>query len=172
MEQQVFETLKNRRSIRKFKKEQLTEAQLEKLVQAAQFAPSGMNKQSRQITVLQDQTRIEKLRAAIGRALNRPDYELFGADTLILLSDNADNHLGLADCACSLENIFLMATAMGLGSCWVNQLRDICDVPPVRALLDDFGVPATHRVWGIAALGVPDEAPELHAKACSVHYAR
>ena len=171
MEQQVFENLKNRRSIRKFTDQPLTDGQLEKLVQAAQFAPSGMGKQSRQITVLRDAGRIEKLREAIERILERTNYSFFGAGTLVLLSDDKDNHLGCQDCSCALQNIFLMAAAMGLGSCWVNQLLDLSDNPEIRAMLNDFGIPDNHRVWGIAALGVPAQAGNVPAKRCPVHYA-
>lgn len=49
-----------------------------------------------------------------------------------------------------LENIFLQAWDLGLGACWINQARDICDDERVRAVLRRFGVPETHIVWGIA----------------------
>ena len=49
-----------------------------------------------------------------------------------------------------LENIFLQARDLGLGACWINQARDICDDERVRAVLRRFGVPETHIVWGIA----------------------
>lgn len=168
--EQIFEILKNRRSVRKYKANPLSETQMEKLVQAAQFAPSGVNRQTRQITVVQDPVHIEQLRAAMSQVLERPTYSFFGAPALLMLSDRADNPLGCADCSCSLENVFLLATAMGLGSCWINQLREICDQPSIRPVLDALGIPANHRVWGIAALGQPDEEPKAHDKLCPVHY--
>lgn len=57
------------------------------------------------------------------------------------------------DCACALENIFLAAKSLGIGSCWINQLRQTCDDPDVRAFLTKLGVPENHKVYGCAALG-------------------
>ena len=45
------------------------------------------------------------------------------------------------DCACALENIFLAAKSLGIGSCWINQLGQTCDDPDVRAFLTKLGVP-------------------------------
>ena len=58
-----------------------------------------------------------------------------------------------ADNACAMQNIMLAAHAMDVASVWINQLKDTCDDPAVRALLTEFGVPQDHKVYGIAALG-------------------
>lgn len=54
-----------------------------------------------------------------------------------------------------LENIFLAAHSYGIGSVWINQLQEICDRPPIRAILAAWGIPADHVVYGFAALGYP-----------------
>ena len=64
------------------------------------------------------------------------------------------------DCACAMQNIFLAAKSLGIGSCWINQLGQTCDDPDVRAFLMKLGVPENHRVYGCAALGyAPEGAP-------------
>lgn len=64
------------------------------------------------------------------------------------------------DCACALQNIFLAAKSLGIGSCWINQLGQTCDDPDVRAFLTQLGIPENHRVYGCAALGyAPTDAP-------------
>lgn len=46
------------------------------------------------------------------------------------------------------------------GSCWINQLRETCDVPEVRALLTEYGVPEDHIVVCSAAIGyIEKETP-------------
>lgn len=47
------------------------------------------------------------------------------------------------DCACALQNIFLAAKSLGIGSCWINQLGQTCDDPDVRAFLTGLGIPET-----------------------------
>lgn len=64
----------------------------------------------------------------------------------------------------ALENIFLAAHALGVGSVWINQLRDFCDVPEVRALLHEYGVPDGHAVYGSAALGYAKKPPRITEK--------
>lgn len=69
------------------------------------------------------------------------------------------------DCACALENIFLAAKSLGIGSCWINQLGQTCDDPDVRAFLTKLGVPESHKVYGCAALGyAPADAPVKEKK--------
>ena len=86
-------------------------------------------------------------------------YNFYGPDALILASNAKDNPHGQADCACALENIFLAAHALGIGSVWINQLNGICDEPAVRAVLTKLQIPENHIVWGMAALGYAEEKP-------------
>jgi nitroreductase len=74
---------------------------------------------------------------------------------LIIASNKRDNPLGVQDCSCALENIFLAAHSLGIGSVWINQFRTICDVPEVRKALDDIRIPSDHIIVGCAALGYP-----------------
>ena len=47
----------------------------------------------------------------------------------------------------------LRTYSYGVGSVWINQLGAVCDDEKVRAMLDEFGIPSDHVVYGIAALG-------------------
>lgn len=76
---------------------------------------------------------------------------------LIIPSNNADSPYGRDDNACALENIFLAAHSMGIGSVWINQLNGICGDPNVRKLLTRFEIPSDHIVFGMAALGYSAE---------------
>ena len=79
---------------------------------------------------------------------------------LIIPSNERESRWGREDNACALENIFLAAHALGIGSVWINQLQGICDVPEIRAMLHEFGIPENHVVYGMAALGYAKEEPE------------
>ena len=68
------------------------------------------------------------------------------------------------DCACAMQNIFLAAKSLGIGSCWINQLGQTCDDPDVRAFLTKLGIPENHRVYGCAALGYAAAAPMKEKK--------
>lgn len=156
----VMETILARRSVRAFEKKEIPEEVLGQLLNAAIYAPSGRGLQTWQFTAVTDRAKIQKLAAAVGKELGRDGYTMYGPEVIIIPSNERTSPYGVEDNACALENIFLAAHSFGVGSVWINQLRDICDAGPVRSLLNEWGVPENHVVYGIAALGYPAPAPE------------
>ena len=155
---EVLNNILTRRSIRKFKPEQIKDEELDLILKAAIYASSGMNKQSWKFTVLQNKEKIEVLAKVVREKLGRNEgYNFYAPPTLILVSNDRENSNGLADSSCALENIFLMANSLGIGSCWINQLKTICDEEEVRELLNEFEIPENHIVWGMASIGYPDQ---------------
>ena len=162
---EVLQNILTRRSVRSFKEEQIKDEELELILKAGTYAPSGMNKQSWQFTVVQNKEKIELLAKVVREALQRDaGYNFYAPPTLIMLSNEKDNVNGLADCACALENIFLMANSLEIGSCWINQLRTICDEKEVREVLRSFEIPENHIVWGMAAIGYPNSIAKEHER--------
>lgn len=150
----AIENLMTRRSVRRFTGREISRENLETITDAARYAPSGRNKQLWKFTVLKNKTLMTELAHRIADCLGGDDkYCFYGPDALILASNEKSNPHGLADCACALENIFLAAHALGIGSVWINQLNGICEEPKIRELLTELGIPETHVVWGMAALG-------------------
>ena len=162
---EVLQNMLTRRSVREFKKEQIKDEELDLILKAGIYAPSAMNKQSWQFTVVQNKEKIELLAKVIRDSLGRDaGYNFYAPPTLIMLSNEKDNPEGQADCACALENIFLMANSLGIGSCWINQLKTICDEKEVREVLISFGIPENHTVWGMASIGYPNGAAKEHER--------
>ena len=151
--------IETRRSIRGFEERKLDREQLTVLAEAARSAPTAMNQQTRRITVLQNKEMMEKLRAAVAAELGNAGYSFYAPDALIIPSDGRDACMPVQNCSCALENVFLAAHAIGLGSVWINQLNGICDRPGVRAVLDELKIPREHLVWGMAAVGYAAAPP-------------
>lgn len=155
---EVLSNIMSRRSIRAFITDKnIAKSDLESIATSAIYAPSGMNKQAWQFTVIQNKDKISALCDVIGRALNRENYDMYKPNAIIITSyDKENKRLGELDCACALENMFLCAHSLGIGSVWINQLRDCCDDTQVRSLLTTFGIPENHSACGICALGYSD----------------
>ena len=114
---------------------------------------------------MQDKALLEKLACLVADAVGAgSDYNFYRPDALILLSDTSENPLAVEDCACALENIFLAAESLGIGSVWINQFRGICGRPEIRRALSALGLPEDHNVWGCAALGYPAQPNETPRK--------
>ncbi|MDO5016223.1 MAG: nitroreductase family protein [Eubacteriales bacterium] len=152
----IFEVMANRRSCRKFSEEKVARAELEKIVLAGQEAPTAMNKQNLRFTVLRKQEDIAKLQTALAKALDRPDYlGFYNAPNMILVSGPKDSINIFADTGCAMQNMMLAASALGLGSCWINQFREHCEHEAVRDLLKAFKIPEDHFVAAGLVVGKP-----------------
>lgn len=158
----IMENILTRKSIRAFEEKPIPADELQQILQAAIYAPSGMGRQTWQFTAVTSREKIQKLCSAVGQELGREGYDMYQPEVLIIPSNDRDSRWGVEDNACALENIFLAAHSFGIGSVWINQLRDTCDCPSVRAILKEWGIPDSHVVYGIAALGyaAPSEAKE------------
>ena len=157
----VIQNIYTRRSVRAFEDKKIPKDALEVIADVARYAPSGMNRQEWRFTVVQDKVLVKKLAKVITEELDRgPDYNFYGADTLIITSAPRDAKYALEDCACALQNMFLAAHSLGIGSVWINQLKGICDVPAVRTVLDEINIPAENICNGIAALGYEKSEPK------------
>lgn len=168
---EVLENILTRRSVRSFSDKPVGTEELETIIKAGMYAPSGMNRQTWQFTAIRNAGLIEKLAQAIREQIGKgEEYNFYGAKALVLVSNERDNSNGLADSACALENMFLMAHALGIGSVWINQMKTICDVPSVRAVMEELQIPGDHIVWGIAALGYADGEPKQVEKKAVVKY--
>ena len=142
----VIENLLTRRSVRSFRDQAISEEDLQLILKTAAYAPSGMGKQTWKFTAVTDRAKIQKLAAAIAQELKRENYDMYNPQVLIIPSNERESIWGKEDNACALENIFLAAHSLGIGSVWINQL-------------DEFEIPADHVVYGMAALGYPAAEP-------------
>lgn len=169
---EVMKNIKSRRSCRAFTEREIAKEDLEQILEAGIYAPNAMNRQSWRFTVLENRENIQKLAKTIARVLDRGEgYNFYDPKVFVLVSNERDNRNGEADCAVALENMFLAAEDLGIGSCWINQLKGICDEPEIRQLLDSYGIPENHLVWGCAALGyAAGPAKEPVKDASVIHY--
>lgn len=156
---ETIQTILTRRSIRAFQERPIPAADLELIVQAALHAPSGMGLQTWQFTVVSNPEKIQKLAGAIAAKLGRDGYDMYRPAALIIPSNSKESRFGKEDNACALENIFLAAHSLGIGSVWINQLQGICDEPEIRSILKEFQIPDDHVVYGMAALGYAAAEP-------------
>ncbi|NPA98797.1 MAG: nitroreductase family protein [Crenarchaeota archaeon] len=148
---ELIEFLRSRRSIRRFKKEKVPMDLIKKILDVARYAPSAHNSQPWRFIVIDDRELLDKLSKMHGggRPLrNAPQAIVVACD------ERASPDSYLLDCANATIYVQLAAHALGLGTVWIQTMRNIDDI---RKLLDmpDHIVPAS-----ILAIGYPDEKPE------------
>ena len=162
-----------RRSVRRYRPEQLPQAELETILEAGLYAPSARNTQPWHLTVLRGTSVIDELtkevKTATARMAENPYKERvaadaytvnFGAPTFVVVAISTESLAPEADAALVLGNMFIAAHSLGIGSCWINQLNPLNDEPGFRAHLTKLGVPEGYRIYGCACFGYPESTPE------------
>lgn len=166
---EILENIKARRSVRAYTDQQVSEEDLLAILEAGAYAPSGMHLETWHFTAIQDNDKLTKLNERIkGAFAKSEDAHLqerghsktyccyYHAPTLVIVSNEPTQWWAGMDCACAIENMFLAAQSLGIGSCWINQLGMTCDDPEVREFITSLGVPENHKVYGCVALGYTD----------------
>ncbi|MBR4949926.1 MAG: nitroreductase [Clostridia bacterium] len=157
---EIINNILTRRSVRSFNSKKIEKEKLDLIMKSAIYAPSARNFQTWKFAVIQDKAIISSLAKIIKEALNRDEgYNFYNPDVMILCANKLDNKNGLADCACALQNIFLAAHSLSIGSVWINQFKDAKDDPELKKLLLQLGIHEDYAVWGAAALGYYDDEP-------------
>lgn len=156
---EVFEAIKKRRSIRRFdSSRQISEEQIEKLLEAARWAPSAGNLQSWFFVVVKDQETKEKLvEAAWGQDFiaEVPVVIVSCADLKRSASrygDRGETLYAIQDTTIASQNICLTATEMGLGTVWVGAFAE----EEVSRILE---LPENLHPIAILPIGYPAESP-------------
>lgn len=164
MKQETLNSLKERRSIRSYEERQITEEELNAVLEAGMYAPTGMGKQSPKMVVVQDkETRDElsRLNASIMGVETDPFY---GAPTVIVVFADSNVFTYKEDGSLVMGNLLLGAYAAGLGSCWIHRAKEVFELPEGKELMKKWGIPENYAGIGNCILGyakgeIPKAAP-------------
>lgn len=162
---ETLKTIRTRRSIRKYKAEQISDTELNAILEAGTWAPTGMGAQSPVMVVVQDKETLELLSAANAEIQGRPGTDPFyGAPTAVVVLADGEKANWLQDGSLVMGNLMLAAASLGVGSCWINRAKEYFDLPEGKELLRKWNLPETLRGVGTCILGyaegdVPNPKP-------------
>lgn len=159
---ETLQDLKTRRSIRKFKPDMVAEEQLEAILEAGMYAPTGMGAQSPLMVVIQDSETMDQLRRMNGAVMGNPDANPFyGAPMMILVLADKSRHTYVEDGSLVMGNLMNAAHAVGVDSCWIHRAREEFESEEGKALLAKWGIKGDYAGIGHCILGYAEEpAPE------------
>lgn len=186
----VATVIARRRSVRRYADTPIDNAVLERLVAAGIAAPSGSNSQNQRFLIIHDPEEILR----IGhwrfvwpyRGTRREKIELdfpggivgLSKALIVVFADAAENDrrgngeyhiwetLEIQNCAAAIENILILATAMGLASCWVSASETMNHTRLLtgytwRKLFCGYAIPQSYKIQGMVLLGYPTTTDEL-----------
>ncbi len=161
MDNAVITALVQRRSVRAYKPEQITDDELRTVLEAGTWAPTGMGRQDPWIVAVQNPELLKKLSLMNAAFLGVDSDPFYGAPTYVLVfgSDPAVWKNSVPDGSLVLGNMMNAAHAIGLGSCWINREREMFATEEGKALMKEFGLPDGLIGIGALALGYPAAPP-------------
>ena len=163
IDNEVLKALRERRSCRCYKPEQITDEELQAVLEAGTYAPTGMGYQDPWIVAVQEPAIVAKLVEMNARVMGTTDNPYYGAPTIVLVFASRPDKWphGVCDGSLVLGNMMIAAHAIGLASCWINREREMFDTDEGRDLMRRLGLP--DGLMGIGALALGYAAQPLAA---------
>ena len=155
MKKEAIEVLMDRRSVRKYKAEQITDEELKTVLDAGTYAPTARNMQRPFIVAVQGETRdaVSALNARVSGMNGGDPY--YGAPTILLILA-PDDQFGALDSAAVTTNMVNAAYACGLGSCWIHRAGLMFADAEGKAMLRAWGLDENLVGYCSIALGYAD----------------
>lgn len=155
MKQEAIEVLMQRRSVRKFKPEQISDAELKTVLDAGTYAPTARNMQRPFIVAVQEKAARDAVAALNAKCMGSDADPYYGAPTIILVLA-PDDQFGPLDASAVETNMLNAAFACGLGSCWIHRAQAMFDTPEGKAMLREWGLDENLQGVCSLALGYAD----------------
>ncbi|MBS3909825.1 MAG: nitroreductase [Actinobacteria bacterium] len=148
----ILELIQTRRSVRKYTGEPVSDKDIDTLLEAGRWAPSGLNNQPWRFAVIRGMETKKRLAAA-----TKYSTIILSADTLIavfldrlVIYDKIKDAQAVGAC---IQNMLLQAHGLGLGACWLGQI--LAKAEMVRQGLD---APESYELMAVVAVGHPEPA--------------
>ena len=146
------ELAKNRYSVRSFQQKQITEAELDQILETGRVAPSAHNNQPQRVFVARRREVLEKIASVCPCTFGAPTILVAGYDRTRqrMSKRNPGCGFGENDAAIVITHMMLQAADLGIGSCWVGMFNR----EEIHSALD---LPEEVVVTGLLVLGYPAE---------------
>ncbi len=182
---ELLKIIHMRRSVRVYKSGKVTDQQLEAILEAARWAPSGANTQPWEFVVTRDREKMKKVRQIYAEEWKRRKLEdpihyrglkkdYVGDVSVLVLVCGDPRTMGVylttrqpgdreklfqASVANAVEHLMLMAASMGLGTVWVSVRKEV--QADLRKL---FNVPEPLRLLWVVPIGHPRVLPRARPR--------
>lgn len=155
----IIENIKTRRSIRSFKDKRISQEELNIILDAATYAPSALNQQSSLMVVIKNEEIYNELCVLTEKYFPTRKPYFYGSKDIIIVFGDSNCKCPIEDGSLVLQNLFLAANSIGIGSCWINYLRELFKTEEGKLLQEKMNIPNNYFVIGTCILGYPNEKP-------------
>ena len=165
---EIIKAMEERRSIRSFKPDLPDSSDIEQIMEAGLYAPSGMGKQD-VITIAVTNKEIRDRLAEDNRKIGgwKEGFDPFyGAPVILIVLARKDCFTHVYDGSLVMGNLMLAAHSLGLGSIWIHRAKEEFEMEKYKKFLGELGIQGEWEGIGHCAVGYvngeqPEAAPRL-----------
>lgn len=167
MTNQILKTIRNRRTVLRFKTTSIKEEQIQTILEAGQWAPSWLNKQPWSFILIKDQKIKDQISKVVPTVFSEgikevPICILVAVDTL------KDPYHFIEDGSAATQNIILAAHSLGLGSAWVGVFNFKNEKDSSENTIKKIlGISKTSRIISLIPIGIPKLSSKSERKPLS-----
>jgi nitroreductase len=156
--QDIFSVIKNRRTVRYWKKKSVPRDIIRRLIEAATYAPTAFNRMEWRFYVAE--TPLDGMET--GDASNPSMFAKAPVRIFVAADERLffEKYSGSLDTGFALQNLILAAHALGLGTCLIYQGEFV----DPQLMEKHYNIPTYMKVYCAVTLGYPDENPETPAR--------
>ena len=156
----AIDTIKSRRSVRKYKSDPVPQELLDKIIEAGLYAPSGMGRQATIIISVTNKEVRDKLSKLNAKIMGTDSDPFYGAPAVLIVLAKKDCPTVIYDGSLVMQNLMLAAHELGLGSCWIHRAKEEFDMPEGKKILNSLGIDGEYEGIGHCIIGYADgDAP-------------
>lgn len=150
---ETLQDLRTRRSCRKYRPEQISNEELEQILEAGTYAPTGMGKQSPVIVAVQDKETRDLLSKMNAGIMGNDMDPFYGAPTVLIVLAERKIPTHVDDGNLVIGNLLNAAHAIGVDSCYIYRAREMFDSDQGKDLLKKWGIEGDYEGIGNVILG-------------------
>lgn len=160
---EVLKVIKNRRSVRNYRHEQISQENLDLIIEAGVYAPTAHNEQPWHFTIIQKKEMLQHINETVKELMaksdvewiqklgSKPDFQAtYNAPTLIIVSGRKDAIAWSADCAAAIQNMLIAAESLNIGTVWLGLMKFFFEQ---EGAVNKLGIPEGYQPYYGVALG-------------------
>ena len=156
---EIIKAMKERRSIRRFKPDMPSQADINEIIEAGLYAANGRGEQAAIIVAVTNKELRDKISSDNRRIGGWPDENFdpfYGAPVILIVLADKSCRTGIYDGSLVLGNLMLAAHSLGLGSIWIHRAKEEFETPEYKELLASLGIEGEWEGIGHCAIGYYD----------------
>lgn len=173
MTNEVLESLLSRRSCRAYTEQKPTDEELETIMNAGLYAPTGKNMQTPIFVCVKNKSIRDELSKLNAQVMKSDADPFYGAPVVIAVLSDTTSPMYVQDASLAMQNLMLAAHSIGLATCWINRGFEVFRTEEGKKLKKEWNIPDSFEgvafcIVGHAKNDLPKPAPRRQNRIITV----